>query len=65
MAIILIECETLARLVKSGEGDVLLVAGQSVKVETSPGGEELLNVECPAGKAWSARVIVEITETDV
>ena len=39
-------------------------AGQSVKIETSPGGEEILAVECPAGKAWSARIIVEITETD-
>ena len=50
---------------KSGQAAGISVpAGQSLKIETGPEGEEILNEECPAGKAWSARIIVEITETD-
>jgi len=41
-----------------------VAAGQSLVIETSPGGGEVLDVECPTGKVWSVRVIVEITETD-
>lgn len=41
-----------------------VAAGQSLKIETTPSGEEVLNTECPEGKVWSARIIVEITETD-
>jgi len=53
-----------AKTVKSGQEIVAVTAGQSVKVETTPGGSELLDVACPAGKAWSVRVQVEIIETD-
>ena len=64
MAIVLGDHIHTAKVVKSGHDIMEMVAGQSVKVETSPEGAELLNAECPAGKAWSVRVIVEITEID-
>jgi len=55
-----------AATIKFGSDEVTCSAGQSLKIETSPGGAELLNLECPAGKQWSnVRVNVQITETDV
>ncbi len=54
-----------AKVMKSGlEEGTPLTVGQSIKVETAPNGVEILNAECPVGKAWSVRIIVEITETD-
>ena len=50
--------------IKAGHATLAIAAGQSLKVETSPEGDEVLDVECPAGKAWSAKVDVTITETD-
>lgn len=65
MAIELTEYQWPAKLVKSGQEDNIVVStGQNVKIETSPDGEEILDVECPEGKSWSVRIIVEITETD-
>lgn len=50
---------------KSGhEDNISITAGQRFTIETSPGGAEILDEECPVGKVWSVRVIVEITETD-
>lgn len=46
------------------QSSVLLAAGQSLRIETTPNGIEVLDTECPAGKVWSVRVIVEVTETD-
>lgn len=37
---------------------------QSLVIETSPGGKEILDEEVPAGKVWEAKVWVEITEHD-
>ena len=53
-----------AGTMKSGREVLSVVAGQSLKIESSPHGSEVLDVECPAGKAWSAQVDVTITETD-
>lgn len=53
-----------ARLLSGHETEIVLEERQSLRIETSPNGDEILNVECPAGKSWTARVIVEITETD-
>lgn len=64
MAISLQDYEHAAKTVKSGHDTVAVVAGQRFVVESSPGGADVLDVTCPAGKAWSVRVIVEITETD-
>lgn len=65
MAIVLTEHPISAKTIYSGaEGAIAAIAGQSLKIETSPGGEELLNRECPVGKEWLVRIIVEIEETD-
>ena len=39
-----------------------VAAGQSLKVETSPGGDDILDVECPAGKAWSVDITITVRE---
>lgn len=40
-------------------------AGQSLKIETSPGGVEILDEECLAGKEWAVVVYVAINERDI
>jgi len=54
-----------AYILMAGSEEVEIAAGKSLKIETSSQGEEILDVVCPTGKKWSARVIVEIVETDV
>ena len=54
-----------AGTMKTGHDSIPMTAGKSLKIETSPDGEEVLDIECPAGKAWSVRLDVTITETDV
>ena len=54
-----------AKLIKSGDEEgISIPPGKTLKIETTPGGEEVLAVMCPPGKMWSARIIVEITETN-
>ena len=54
-----------AILLRSGhQSEIAVAVGQSLKIETTPNGIEVLNTECPTGKQWSVRIIVEITETD-
>jgi len=48
----------------TGEQVFMASAGQFLKIETSPGGVEILNYECPAGKAWTVHVTVSISETN-
>ena len=40
------------------------MAGKSLRIETTPGGSEILDEECPAGKAWTVSVNVIIKEVD-
>lgn len=49
---------------KRGYDDVSMSAGQHLKVETTPDGEELLDAVVPAGKVWTISVVVDIQETD-
>ena len=51
-------------VIKSGVQTITITAGKSLKIETSPEGEEILNAECPAGKVWEACVRVDIQEKD-
>jgi len=54
-----------ARVLRRGyQSGIALAAGQLLKVETTPDGEEVLSAECPAGKAWEAYVYVQIEEVD-
>lgn len=50
--------------IKRGFESVMIEAGKALKVETSPNGEEILEVVCPPGKKWLARLEVTIKETD-
>lgn len=49
---------------KDGDTTFSLAAEKSFKIETSPDGEEILNVEVPTGKAWLITLSVRIIETD-
>ncbi len=65
MAITLDEYTYIAKIIRSGqETEISIPIGTSLKIRTTPPAVDLLDVECPAGKVWTARVIVEITETD-
>lgn len=50
---------------KAASETFAVVAGQKLIIETSPGGAEILDIECPAGKKWSVSAVVDVTETDV
>ena len=64
MTIQMTETSPVGESISNGSSDFDLAAGQSLKIETSPEGEELLGIECPAGKKWSVIVSVRIAETD-
>ena len=48
----------------SYQGVVSMAAGQELKLETSPAGEELLAITCPEGKVWFVRVRVDLQIDD-
>ena len=65
MAIKLTDYVWTAKVVKAGQADAVSIPpGKSLKIETLPAGEEVLDITCPQGKSWMARIIVEIVETD-
>lgn len=49
---------------KWGSSADQVIAGQALKIETTPDGVEILNATCPAGKAWNVRVDIYIDELD-
>ncbi len=59
------ELTTIAhRLEKVGNTEVVATAGQTVKIKTTPNGEEVLVEVVPAGKSWAVHVSVYIEESD-
>jgi len=52
-----------ARTTKAGNGTFTVPAGKTLKFETTPGGQELLNVVVPAGKTWTVTVNVYVVES--
>lgn len=55
-----------ARTKLTGEqGNIVLPAGRVFKIETTPGGAEVLEVTVPAGKVWTVVISVSIDETNV
>lgn len=54
--------EIINRVDRIGDDDFELTTGQSLKIETSPNGEEILDVTVPEGKTWNVHVAVVITE---
>ena len=39
--------------------------GQSLRIETSPSGAEVLNVTCPMSETWDVHFVYKITATPV
>jgi hypothetical protein len=44
---------------------LFMAAGKTLKVETSPNGEDVLDITVPSGKVWEVSVTISIKETDV
>jgi hypothetical protein len=64
MAITLVD-STLHEVRKDGDGTFQVTAGKHLKIETSPGGEEILDVIVPEGKVWTVTLSVRVIEEDV
>ena len=48
-----------------GSEEVSMAAGKTIRVETSPAGEEILDMTVPEGKAWSVSVTISIAEVSI
>lgn len=42
------------------DSGIVVIAGQTIKIETSPDGEEILNVVVLAGETWTFNVGIDI-----
>ncbi len=45
-----------------GSGGFTATAGKHIKIEVSPGGEEIMDAVVPAGKKWSGTISLQIKE---
>lgn len=45
-------------------GGITVTEGQTLKIETSPDGEEVLAEVCPAGETWTVTIHIQISITD-
>lgn len=43
---------------------ITITGGQTLKVETTPSGEEILMEICPEGETWTVTMHIEISITD-
>ncbi len=50
--------------IQAEEAGIVIPAGQSLKIETTPDGAEIANEVVPDGKKWTVTVSVSIDETD-
>jgi hypothetical protein len=62
MTITLIVTEEHVKL--AGAETFEVPAGKTLKIETSPRGEEYLNETVPEGKVWEVSIYVDIKEMD-
>ena len=46
-----------------GRDTIIIPAGKTLTIETSPNGEEILSVEVPAGKTWVMDISIKIAES--
>jgi len=65
MAIELTTESRAARTYIYGSTQFVLPVGKSIKIETAPDGEELLDAIPPEGKTWQINISVNINETDL
>lgn len=63
----LIVREITAQTLRNGQqAGIIVDVGQKLKIETSPGGVEILNVGPAQGKEWTSVVVtVAIVEKDI
>ena len=52
------------RMKLTGAGTIELASGQTLKVETSPNGEDVVKETVPDGKLWTVQLVIDIVETD-
>ena len=45
-------------------GNVVLAAGQSIRIESTPGGQEFLDWTAPPGKVWTIDIGITVHEED-
>ena len=62
--IILELAEVPHQVTRLGRKILVLTAGMHLKIETSPGGDEILDVVVPEGKAWKVNVTIAVYERD-
>lgn len=60
----LLDRQVTAQTVHYGSATFAVPVGKTLKIETSPAGVDVLTATCPAGKAWTANVVVQIVESD-
>jgi len=48
----------------SGADEFELAAGKTLKIETSPDGDEILEITVPRGKKHNVKIEITIIETD-
>lgn len=65
MTIALNDTSITASKTYSGSGSYEVAAGKSLKIETSPNGDDILDVTVPDGKSWKVKIYVKITETSL
>ena len=46
------------------QNSINATSGQTLSIETSPSGSEILNAEVPAGKNWDIEIWLQIVEND-
>jgi len=47
-----------------GKGHFGVSGGKHLKIETTPGGEEILNEKVPSGKKWIVTISLAIVESE-
>lgn len=65
MSIELSESVVSSHKLMVGDDTLNVSAGKKLTIETSPSGEEFLDITCPSDKSWEVTVFVRITETSI
>ena len=61
---ITLEDTSIQRTSRAGAGNVTLSAGQTLKIEATPGGPEILEATVPEGKVWNVGLSVHVSESE-
>lgn len=59
----LVDTSQPAKTLRTGRETVVIPGGKNLKIETTPDGQEILNVAIPEGKTWTVQFNIEIFET--